>query len=387
MRIGQPTVTSSPTPGWFRVTASIQLENSASRYPEQLWYEFPEDYQDWLYLGMEPFVLAMHQFAMACGEDIEVESPISERLAYNLRGYQAVFLTWYPEFFKPIQIHHAGFHAELPTTNGRAAMTFSGGVDSFFTLFKQRPDHEVMPAYQVRDGVKIFFNMARYDREAFNRRVAQLGPALADMDFNLIPANTNTRRFLAGDTLNEKFWFLNKTFVCELTSVGMLLSGEIGRYFLPSGWHFTESGPSGSSWLTDPMLTTEWYETIHHSATYTRAERIAAIADRPIVQRNLSVCLDKPDQNTSCGTCSKCLRTMTTLDLLGKLDDFTVFERMDRPRQARMMSHYVERVYIKENLNLAKSLNDQKYVRVLRTTQLFYALRQMRARWRCQFGR
>ena len=386
MRMSKPMITASPTPGWFRIGVSIQLENFASQYPDTLWYEFPEAYQDWLYMGMEPYVLAMHQFAMACGEDIAIDGPLSERLVYNLREYQTIFRTWYPEFFKPIQIQHAGMHSQLPQSAGRAATSFSGGVDSFFTLFQQHRDREPLPGYQVSDGFKIFFNMARYDRTAFDHRVATLTPALADLDFNLIPANTNTRRFLAGDTVSDKFFFLNKTFVCELTSVGMLLSGEIGRYLIASGHHFSESGPSGSDLITDPMLTSEWYETIHYGGTSTRWEKIEAIADEPIVQNFVSVCLDKPDQNISCGVGSKCLRTITSLDLLGKLDGFTVFESLERPKLARTLGRLSETRFMKENLELARRMNHSEYVRVMKTAQIVYKLRLLRRSVRSLFS-
>ena len=377
MRIDKVSVAPSPNPGWFRIHAPIQLRHTTSQYPDTLWYEFPEAYQDWLYMGIETFVLSLHQFAMALGEDIEVDGPFSQRLEYNLREYQRVYHQWYPHYFKRIHLHHAGYDAP-PSTGSKAAALFSGGVDSFYTLFSQLPDREPAPDYQVSVAFKIFFDMPRYDRRAFNERIDGLTPALADRGVTLIPVHTNMRRFLVGQSVPERHWFLGKAFVGGLTSVGMLLSGQIARLFLASGWKFEHFHPSGTSWLTDSLLVSEWYETIHHGANQTRAEKIRAIADQPEAQQFLSVCLNQPDRNTSCGACSRCLRTMTTLELLGKRKAFRVFETPSRSRQIWEMSRLIETYYIQENLALAHRQNNSRYVWLLRLTWFVYRLRQVR---------
>ena len=50
-----------------------------------------------------------------------------------------------------------------------------------------------------------------------------------------------------------------------------------------------------------------------------RNDKIDFIADNPIAQKYLHVCLKK---DTNCGWCSKCLRTLLSLDAAGKLDNF-----------------------------------------------------------------
>lgn len=377
MRLGKPTISLSSKPGYFRIQTDVDLDREAGQYPGTLWYEFPEQYQDWLYMGVEPYVLSLLQFAMARGENIEAAGPFSQRLEYNLRGYQEVYRQWYPENFKPVQLRHAG-PAVAPTSGSQAATLFSGGVDSFYTLLQQLADTEPVKDYQVSLAFHIFFDMERHDRQAYDQRVADLTPALADLGVTLIQVNTNMRHFLVGRTAPERHWFLNKSFVGGLTSVGMLLSGEVARLFLPGGWQFQDYHPSGTSWLTDSMLASEWYETIHHGAALTRTEKIDAIANQPLAQRFLSVCLNKPDQNRNCGDCTKCVRTMTTLDLLGKREAFTVFDSPARARPIREMSRLTEKFYIRENLSLARQHNNQRYLWLLRLTWLAHQLRRLR---------
>lgn len=50
-----------------------------------------------------------------------------------------------------------------------------------------------------------------------------------------------------------------------------------------------------------------------------RNDKVDFIADNPIAQKYLHVCLKK---DTNCGWCSKCLRTLLALDAAGKLDNF-----------------------------------------------------------------
>jgi hypothetical protein len=58
----------------------------------------------------------------------------------------------------------------------------------------------------------------------------------------------------------------------------------------------------------------------------TRLEKMMSIADYPIAQKYLDVCFCF----NSCGRCSKCKRTMLSLDILGRLDKFSaVFDVED----------------------------------------------------------
>ena len=332
-------------------------------------------------MGMEPYVFSLYQFAMARGEDIRFDSPFSQQLDYNLREYQSIYRVWMPEYFLPFKILHEG-HGDPPAAGPRQATTFSGGVDSFYTLLKQHPSQEPLPEYQVSEAIQIYFNMPRYDWDAFDRRSRKLQTALADLNINLIPANTNMRLFLHGRTVAEQHFFLHKAFVGGLTSVGMLLSGEISRYFIPSGKHFLKYGPAGSDWMTDSLLVAEWYETIHHAAALTRRQKIEAIIDESIVQQHLGVCLNRPDHERNCGYCSKCLRTMMTIDLLGNLTAFETFDRPTQTKPVREMSRLYEAGYVQENLDLARERGRSREARLLWLTLMVYRWRRFRARSR-----
>lgn len=56
-----------------------------------------------------------------------------------------------------------------------------------------------------------------------------------------------------------------------------------------------------------------------------RFEKIALVAGWPLALQNIRVCQNDNTGATNCGTCFKCMSTMTALVALGKLDDCGAF--------------------------------------------------------------
>jgi hypothetical protein len=65
----------------------------------------------------------------------------------------------------------------------------------------------------------------------------------------------------------------------------------------------------------------------------TRVEKTRRIAELEAAQRHLDVCTQLGD--TNCTLCEKCLRTLLTLDLLGKADTFQTRFDLDEFRRRR----------------------------------------------------
>ena len=78
--------------------------------------------------------------------------------------------------------------------------------------------------------------------------------------------------------------------------------------------------------MLDPLYSTGAVEILHQPNALTRFERLESIAQNPQVLRNLVVCLAFPTApQINCGECEKCLRTMTALVALGKLEGARLF--------------------------------------------------------------
>ena len=67
-----------------------------------------------------------------------------------------------------------------------------------------------------------------------------------------------------------------------------------------------------------------------------RSHKTALIADYPPAKRHLNVCYGHDTLDTNCSVCPKCARTLLTLELLGKLDEFSsVFDVKKYRREVR----------------------------------------------------
>jgi hypothetical protein len=88
--------------------------------------------------------------------------------------------------------------------------------------------------------------------------------------------------------------------------------------------------------MVDQLWSTEQLEIVDVGGRYNRVERVRKIADHPLVQRSLRVCWENPDSAYNCGRCRKCLQTMLTLEVFGKLDRVSTFPELDLDAVARV---------------------------------------------------
>jgi hypothetical protein len=65
---------------------------------------------------------------------------------------------------------------------------------------------------------------------------------------------------------------------------------------------------------------------VHWGASYTRPDKLRAVVDERLVKKHLRVCWENRDKKYNCSKCEKCIRTMLTIEALGKLDEYEVFK-------------------------------------------------------------
>ena len=102
------------------------------------------------------------------------------------------------------------------------------------------------------------------------------------------------------------------------------LAKLFGTYYWASSYPadmlvFDEHHGDGLDIFALPLLSVRGGIQFYLSGMETDREgKVCFIADNPVVQRGLTVC----NQSVNCGRCKKCLRTMTELSIIGKLDKF-----------------------------------------------------------------
>lgn len=93
-----------------------------------------------------------------------------------------------------------------------------------------------------------------------------------------------------------------------------------------------------------PLVRTEGTELVIDGCQYRRTQKTANIADWNIAQKYLNVCVNSED-GTNCSVCSKCMRTLISLDAMGKLDDFAGVFNLDVYRHHA----FFHKLYFKSN--------------------------------------
>jgi len=320
------------------VSARVETRNRYAHFPKILFYKFPERYAENVTDRADAFAAGLLLVAMNLGEDLHIRGSLSPRLFYGMEEYRNLFSVWWPDLFKPVNIESEVLEP-LSVQNVKKGVisTFSGGVDSLHTLWRSLPQNQPIPGARVTHGLFIQgFDIPLSQVDKFNQLREKFEALYAGLGLDLISAKTNLREFFVGRIE------ISKCQSALLSSAALTLSPLISRLYIPSTGADHYVMPHGTSLVGDRLFSTETLEVFHHCATYTRFEKYLEIADWDIAQNHLRVCLDiHGNKSENCSNCWKCYRTMIDLDVLGKLEQFSVFRHpltvMDYIRWGRWM--------------------------------------------------
>jgi hypothetical protein len=253
------------------------------------------------------FVIA----AALAGRQLRIEDNVNPVWYDNIRRAIDIAAEWWKCSRDIPQASSAHLPAREPNTE--VALPFSGGADSFHTLFQNKD--------RLRYLVFVHgFDMPLSDKtraahcERSIRRIAD------KFDLNAVVIRTNLRE--------------HPLFVCSnweithggaLGALGHLMSNQIGRLLIAPSYP-ASYGPWGSHVDLDPCWSSDRV-TIEPDPTHGwRHERIREIAGEEAVWHELRVCYENRTPTGNCSQCSKCVFTMLVLAECRMLDRFTVFD-------------------------------------------------------------
>jgi len=339
--------------GDVRVSSRIEFESSGKRFPERLWFGFPDSPKDFVTDRSDAFVVALLPLAMALGEKMWVRGVVSPRLAVGMAEYQCIQTTWHPDRFKKIELEFGTLAAMEPTqTQDGVATAFSGGVDSFYSLHSHVYCEQIQQ-YRISHCLMIngfdFNNDNIQDCRLFDQIAQTYRPMLQELNVRLLVAHTNITPFLAESL---RVWNIHRYCHGALLSASALVLGRLLRcFYIPSSDPYTDLEPWGSHPMLDHLLSTETMETRHDGAHLSRFEKEAVLAQWPEIYTKLRVCNRRtrihPDTGAleNCCRCEKCLRTMAGFQVIGALDHFSVFpEGLRRSHMWKMINSTIELV-------------------------------------------
>ena len=314
--------------GVTRVQARFEWEDS-DRPPFSLFLEADANDADLLTADPNAFFLSGLFAAWYAGESrVAVDAPVCPKLLVGLKSAVATLRLWFPDL-GPAPVVETPCTEVSPVGPAQALSLLSCGIDSLATLRWNRlhlPDGH--PGAITASVPIVFEETPSTDGEAFAARVSLVRdvaqPVTADAGVRLVPVVTNIW-WVADDG----YFFDEKWHGALLASVAHAFSTGFRRAYLAPSNTTPELEPWGSHPLLDPIYSTAHLDIEHFGRDLTRFERTALVADWPAARASIRVCQRSPNWPGNCGTCEKCIRTMTALVALGRLADCPAFPADD----------------------------------------------------------
>jgi lipid II:glycine glycyltransferase (peptidoglycan interpeptide bridge formation enzyme) len=260
--------------------------------------------------GEEDFLLPLTlPPAMITDSRLKLPGRISPRLFLTLPLLQDTFHVWGTHNWGA-NFQHVPVDVEAQSKGAKpasgVACFFSGGLDSFYTLLKNR--NKITHLIFVHGfDVTLANRSLRAKASHAAREVAR------ELGKNLIEVETNLRAF--SDSLVN--W--DQYHGAALATVGLLFQHLFREILIPSGASYAELYPWGSHPLLDPLWSTDLTRFEHYGCEATRVDKAVYISNSEPAMRWLRVCWVNPSSAYNCGSCEKCRLTMMDLHAAGAL--------------------------------------------------------------------
>ena len=309
---------------------------------EELWFECDGGLLEPV---PEAVICALLMISLQRHRRIDMTEAVDAAFLGNLKELLAVWKVWWgTPGLQPRALSSATADDKDYRFKGRAVF-FSGGVDSFYSLLREGLDASHLIFVHgfdipIHDGVRF---------DAFEPALREIAH---ECGVTPIIVSTNLRSHHLTRGMD---W--ERGHGAALAAVAHLLSDQIGVAVVPSSYTYGNFHPWGTSWHTDHLFSSRRVRLQHADASLWRADKLAAIADHHLVQRHLRVCSENRRPTGNCGYCEKCLRTMISLELAGRLQDFDAFrfeetlpQLVDRADPIKEHLHSVYRMFLGRDL-------------------------------------
>jgi hypothetical protein len=200
---------------------------------------------------------------------------------------------------------------------------------------------------------------------------------LKEWDVNLLMIDSNVKSF-RNAMLNRAEQVHSYSSV--LAASAHALGGVFGRFGISghATYAYNQLEPDGSHTALDHHLSSDQLQIIHTGTSHSRSEKTEILANFPHVQKSLRVCFGALnfDQQTgmpvNCCECEKCVRTMVTLIIIGKLYKFPTFSRRRPPISAYQNPNIlcaIDDHHLKDMTELARRHGKSSWVEILKTAR------------------
>jgi len=275
---------------------------------ETYWYDVPDAFASSISDSGNPWLAGLLPVAVALGEPLVLSRPVDPLLLDNAPEQMRAWQFWFPER-KPVAIEADVLDATGgPAGTARTAALFSGGVDSFHTA--------LVPRHVPVDDLLLVlgtFDLASGHDASYGRVQASMQVAADAIGKTLVPVTTNQMktRMAASDPMHLAGGGM-------LAAVALALERRYSRVLVsatanPRQFH----SATGHPYLT-ALSSTRRTRFCEEGFGCSRVAKTEVVARSDAALAALRVCFMSGDE-TNCGECVKCFRTMIALEALGVL--------------------------------------------------------------------
>jgi len=323
---------------FVRVSAKIEWENKNIDFPDTLFYKFPKKYSESLSRNMNGFLVSLVPIAMKYGENIHVSGSISSKIEYNLKEYQQILHFWCPDEFSVINITYDALVRKPTTEITKGALcSFSGGIDSTYTLWSHLPQNESDPTRQITHTMFIKGFDTLEDSVTHNSKLESFQELMNKLNITFIPVETNVRKFCKNINIAV-------THSSIVVGAALFLEQLVPRFYFSEDvthdfhTHFTLHP------ILVPKLSTENMNISSFGGSVSKLMKLETISRWTETHQRLVVCHENPYKLQNCGTCNKCIMTMTLLDLGNSTYIYSTFPKKLRKQDLMNMQFPAEQL-------------------------------------------
>ena len=319
----------------------------------------------------DAFVLVPLFVAMYHKQDLHICGTVSKRFYKNLTWYIQKILCDFWSKLSPVKLTVDGFTPPKP--KGKLIGTsVSCGVDCLSTIYdrficEDELDYKINSLFLFNHEVRSHFKDSS-GNIVYDHLCSTAEKAAAEFGLPVYFLNANLYLFTYPIAKVGK---LSMSYIALYSSI-LSLSNAIFRYYVSSGRSYEEvknfpthkdfEGFCESYFI--PLIRTERIELTVDGGQYRRIDKVKKIADWDIARKYLNVCTSfKSRDGSNCGICSKCLRTLLPLEILGKLDNFSgvfdieKYKTISDKYKLRCLKNYGKEPFETENVDFAKENN------------------------------
>ena len=334
-----------------KLISKIEYENKEY----ELFFEVEDKYIQYLCDdNANSFLIALLPFFVKHNYDVVVKGKISSKLYYQITNYLL------PLLCKEFKKEKINIKCELTDKeyNSRAVgASISCGVDSFYTLLKHQNCDD--PGYNITH--LCFFNAGSNGeyggegaRKLYKDRISNIEKFCNEYNYPLVTVDSNMNELIM---MNHQCRNTFTTLACVFT-----LEKLFGKYYFAScfgfnGSHIDHFDTTYYDILNVHCLSSENISFYCSGIETTRLEKLKYISDKSITYDYLNVCVGSTAEN--CGTCPKCMRTLTELDSIKKTNLYKNVFDLDKFKKNRA------KIYSEILINNKDRVNHEFYQEII----------------------